>query len=787
LEAGIKQKTQENIANLRSSIDFLEDTTQIRINEYRLTAIDKEWTLNPNNQILFYGDVIQIDNIKIEHENQSILGSGIISKSSTDSLKIEVKQFDLDNVSPLFQQDYSGDVNGEIYLTGLTDQTLINGSFELNQLFIDEFMVGDILVRTDWSTEEQRLELFFDAFRDQEKFLTVNGFFYPFRRDDQLDFNAQFFDTQLNIIEPFTGGLFSEIQGTLLGEASLKGTFSKPVVKGSGQFNDTSLKVDYLNTVYEAFGRISFDERLIDFNDIKLEDSKGSIANLSGGIRHRNFGNFTMDLSADIQNFMVLNTPLEPNSLYYGTVNASGNISFTGPFSNLSIDAQAKTNRNTRLYIPLGGFSSTRQQDYVTFYSARDQIFGNEEVEETKEEDRRVAVTGLSMNFDLEVTEEAYCEIIYDIKSGDIIRGRGNGNISLQIGSDGEFNMYGDYEISEGAYNFTLYNVINKEFTVEPKSRISWYGDPYDGTVDIKAYYRQLASLAPLFPMEDSAIVNRPEIRRRYPSRVNLNLTGPLMKPDVAFDIEIRDYPDNIIVEGLGSYSLRANVNAFENRIATDEQELKRQVFSLIIIGRFSPQDAFMTGQGGVGNSVSELLSNQLSYWLTQVDENLEIDFDLAGMDQEAFNTFQMRLSYSFLDGRLRITRDGGFTNVQSQTDVYSIAGEWTVEYLLTTDGRFRAKVYNRNNFNAFDPALQNTTNAMAGFSVQYTEGFSNFKELLDSWRGKSRKENRSGFWTEEEENEAIEKEKESQKEEKEKNQSEEAISREEEEEENTD
>jgi len=101
-----------------------------------------------------------------------------------------------------------------------------------------------------------------------------------------------------------------------------------------------------------------------------------------------------------------------------------------------------------------------------------------------------------------------------------------------------------------------------------------------------------------------------------------------------------------------------------------DEQELKKQVFSLIMLRRFSPPDAFATGgNSSLYSSVSELLSNQLSYWLTQVDQNLEVNFDLGNFDQEAFNTFQLRLSYSFLNGRLRVTRDGAFNNQYNRSE----------------------------------------------------------------------------------------------------------------------
>ncbi|MEM7110118.1 MAG: translocation/assembly module TamB domain-containing protein, partial [Bacteroidota bacterium] len=238
---------------------------------------------------------------------------------------------------------------------------------------------------------------------------------------------------------------------------------------------------------------------------------------------------------------------------------------------------------------------------------------------------------------------------------------------------------------------------------------------------------------------------NSPEIRRNYPVQVLLDIDGRLLSPQVDFDIIASNLPRNIQVpvidEGTGTggtetVDLELAFAEFKNSI--DEQELKRQVFSLIILKKFSPLQSFNTG-GSISSSVSELLSNQLSYWVTQVDENLEIDIDLGALDADAYNTFQLRLSYTFLDGRLRVTRDGGFTNQQNRADINSIAGDWTVEYLLTPNGKFRAKMYNRTNYNPINPneEAQNTTTT--GFSLIHTQNFNEIKELFQRSRNQSK------------------------------------------------
>ena len=198
------------------------------------------------------------------------------------------------------------------------------------------------------------------------------------------------------------------------------------------------------------------------------------------------------------------------------------------------------------------------------------------------------------------------------------------------------------------------------------------------------------------------------------------------MTPEINFDIDITDYPTNVVIDGV---NFETTVAAFQSEIHANEQELKRQVFSLIILRKFAEQGSFSVGTS-FGNSVSEFVSNQLSYWITQLDENLEIDLDLGTLDQNAFNAFQYRLSYSFNEGRLRVTRAGNITN-EDANEVSNIIGDWTIEYLLTEDGELRARMYNRFNYNNLYGNTQRNTTATAGFSIQHTKSFDNLTELF--------------------------------------------------------
>jgi hypothetical protein len=228
--------------------------------------------------------------------------------------------------------------------------------------------------------------------------------------------------------------------------------------------------------------------------------------------------------------------------------------------------------------------------------------------------------------------------------------------------------------------------------------------------------------------------------------QVLLNLSGAMLSPDIAFDIIAKDLPPSININGT-NVRLGFEFDAFKAKL--DEQELNKQVFSLIILRRLSSLNDGITTSGSVANSVSELLSNQLSYWISQVDENLEIDVDLGALDQQAFNTFQLRLSYSFFNGRLRVTRDGTFVNQSNVTtptpntnsNTAALVGDWTVDYMLSADGKFKVRMYNRTNVNPIQTAINNQNTITTGFSLQHTQSFNVFTDLWRSARKRREKE----------------------------------------------
>jgi hypothetical protein len=734
----VDQDGNDNILRLKSELDFLRDSIRIRILPTQLRIFDENWAFNQENYTLMKGLEWNIHRLRVTKGNESAMIEGFVSEDPDRAVTLRIDSLHLDILNSLLQEKISGVVNGNVEAKDLYHNPFVQNKLTVKNLTVDDFLVGDVSGLNQWNRERKRFDLNLSLERNDKKTVEMEGFYDP-SLASPLAVNAKLQNTNIKIIEPFMRGIFSNMDGSLTGNYTITGTFLEPIIAGDGKIQSAQLTIDYLKTTYYVTGSLGFSPTQIIFKDFTLTDELKNKGTLEGFLAHRNYHEFRINLDARFKNFQLLNTSAKDNNLFYGQAFGSGNLNMLGPLRNLKISATARSEKGTRIFIPLNGSTdNTSKKDFITFVNFADTIKLKKDAQKIKNKDEP---TGITMDMNLDITPDAYAEIIFDIKSGDIIRGYGNGDLRLQIDTKGDFTMFGAYEFERGNYNFTLYDIINKEFSINKGSRITWFGDPYEALLAINASYKQLVSFGPTISSTDPTVINSIQMRRKYAAEVLLKLDGAMMSPQISFDILAKDLPNQVPMDQ-GKPAVALNQEFKQFRAKLDEQELKRQVFSLIMLRRFSPPDAFATGGGStLYSSVSELLSNQLSYWLTQVDQNLEVNFDLGNFDQEAFNTFQLRLSYSFLNGRLRVTRDGVFNNQYNRSEVANMLGDWTVDYLLTPDGKFKVKMYNRTNINQLTSSISSQTAITTGFSLMNTQSFNNWKDLLNAARNRRKRE----------------------------------------------
>lgn len=743
----LDQQGRDNYLRLEGLVEFKDSTALHFENKSTIKLLEKLWRFDPANRFAMKGREWHLQSFNLQTDEQSIGLNGDISMDPEKNLELAIANFDLALLNDLSERPLAGRVNATVTLADYYHTYSVQNRLQVADLKVNNFLIGNITGNNVWDADNKRFNLEFFIDRLDHRIVNCEGYYDPSGATSPLNIQARFIKANLRIFEPFLDDIFSKFEGTLSGLYTVTGKLSDPQLNGEGSVENGQMMVNYLKTVYQFTGVIGLSPTSIYFRNIQLHDIFKNTGTLTGSITHTNFQSMKIDLHAAFRDLQLLNTTSKDNSLFYGQGYATGDCTIKGPLSNLTIASTATTGKNTRIFIPIAGTATTEKKDFINFVDFSDSTYQQNLAQGLS---KKIDISGINMELNIDVTPDAYCEIIFDAKAGDIIRGRGNGKIKLQLDTKGEFNMFGPIEFTEGGYNFTLFDIINKEFQIQPGSRITWFGDPYQGQMEIKATYNQLASLAPVLAKQIVGTTNAADqsagtaqLRRKYPVQVLLKLDGPMLSPSINFDILAKDLPQNIIVNN-ETVQLAFEFQAFKSRL--DEQELKRQVFSLIILRRFSPEESFNTS-GSLVNSVSELFSNQLSYWMSQVDENLEIDVDLKTMDQEAFNTFQLRLSYTFFNGRLRITRDGTIGNQTTTTntnngrnDLSSVAGDWTLDYLLTPDGKFKVKMYSRTSVNPALSQLGNGNTITTGVSLLHTQSFNELRDLLKSNRDKNRK-----------------------------------------------
>jgi hypothetical protein len=716
----LDQDSTQSSARIKASAQFTAQNTKLTFKESLLKVLDREWEFDPANSITLTPGLITFSNVKIFNEDQFLSLEGLISENIEDKLNLTFNKVNIDLLNTLTTENFGGTANGLISISNIYDKPAIEGDIGVAKLSINDFLIGDLLAKAQLIGD--RFEINVGNTLQGNKTLTLDGSIGLVEQDIDIDVN--FDGASLVALEPFLSNYLSDLGGTITGDLKMLGTLTKPEIVGSTKVEAGKLRVNFLNTSYTMNGSLIFQPTEVNFRELIVQDLYGHEANFTGGIKHNGFQNIYLDIRSRLTNFQVLNTTDKDSDVFYGRAFVTGTLDVIGSTTNLDINARATSQPNTEIYIPLSSNNEQAQEEFIHIINVMDTV----RLKEIAEEINRLEIENVRMNFVLDITPDAYAEIIIDPRTGEGISGRGRGVLTMNIDTQGNFNLSGNYEITQGQYNFSLYNVVKKQFSVQPGGRITWYGDPYQGVMNLTAEYKENLSLQPLMANSPTANPENNTSSRRYPTRVIMKMSGELLSPEIEFGFNFDEFPNTT--------ENQTTIAAFQNRVANDDQEMNRQVFSVIMTRSFSPEGQF-SGATSISSSLGQLLSSQLNSFIGQIDQNLEVQIDLASLDQNTMENFQLSVAYTFLGGRLRVSRDGGFTDNRGNAAATSIIGDWQAEYQLSPDGVYRVRIFNRNNFNTLTSLSTSKNVTTYGVSLSQNVSFNSFSELFKKITGK--------------------------------------------------
>ena len=688
-----------------------KDSISLNFSPSKLKLFDEYWNLNPDNLLVFQKGIFSLLNFFIHNRNESLGIGGKVDTKRIKNLNIVSKNIALDKFNIFLEKPLEGTLNGSIQISEQNEKVNYHSQLLLTNFSYDSIYVGDIHTYTKKDSLTDKHLTYVDLVQSDQNIIVANGFSVFDNYQPQLDMKVSVNQLDLELFNTLFPNRFIELDGKISGNLTITENIFSPKVEGTLYLEKGQVKVDYLNTSYAFSGKIDLESSSIKFNDVILIDRREEEAIVSGSIVHDGFSDVLLNLTIQAKNFELLNTNLDANTLYYGSGYGSGTLEIQGSVDDIKVKGHLKTESDTRIYIPLtqSETENVEQKDFITFINLSDTI--HHEIKKIQES------LGMTFDCDIEVTPDAYCELIFS-ERGDIMRGRSKGNIKLFLNTEGILEIFGSLDVVEGKYNYVFSignaSVINKQFEVIPGSNIAWLGDPYGAILDLETTYLQRASFEDLVHPTQQI---ESDLDNTVPLYVILDLNGNMLSPQIGFDIRLQEESKNITDELLVQL----------NQIRNDEQELKRQALSLIFLRKFSPIESFTLGGGDAWKgSLSEVLSNQVSYLISQLDENLELEVEVNDLDSDAFRTLQLRLAYTFLDGRLKVVRGGGFGNQQEENIVNNIMGDWSIEYSVIKDGKIRAKVF-RNSAQRISNQIPNGDET--GMSLRFIHSFDRFKK----------------------------------------------------------
>jgi hypothetical protein len=678
------------------------------------TAIFKEipWLINSSqdgpNTITFDRDFkeVLVDNLMMSFADEEIRLNALVESSGNSSLDLEFKDVDISKVTPSIKNlKLDGNLNGSLNISKTQSIYLPKSSLTIDDFKVNDFNLGSFKSNIQGNQSLTNYDVSVSLKEDDNESLSVVGTFDVSGPNSSLALDISFSDFILNPLNPFGADVITNIRGGISGFASVSGRLEKPQIDGLLVLNNGGLAIPYLNVGYDFADAtvINLEKQSFIFDQAIISDvDYQSKAYLNGGISHNNFSNWSLDLNIDSDRLLVLNTIEQDESLYYGTALVDGDINISGPTDQLFIEANVGTSQGTIFKIPLNDSEILSESSYVNFLSP-DQKLAQSAVQAFEIDD----VKGLEMEFNMDINDNAEIEIIIDKQTGSSIIGRGNGSMLAQINTKGKFQMFGDFIVLSGIYNFSFGRIIQKKFKVVKDGTIAWDGSPLNADINIKALYDGIN-------VNPSTLLDNP-INQSIPTEVEVHLTGQLEKPDLNFDIR---FP-----------GINSTLNSELADRLRDKDRKEFQALSLLATGAFrseltlDSQDAFGLVSDGVTSILNELFADDDD----KVQLGIDLDLGKTTPNYETDSRVGVTVSTKISDNILINGKIGVPVGGVSET---TVAGDFDVEVLLNEDRTLSLKFFNKEN------SIQNFGEQIGytqGVGLSYNIEFDNLKEFLEA------------------------------------------------------
>ncbi|MDR1381539.1 MAG: translocation/assembly module TamB [Tannerella sp.] len=715
-------------AEIRASALFVRENdagklrTEITIPQAQIILKDSLWNIEPAS-VTLSGGHIHVDNFYVTKGGQYLHIDGLISDNPKDLLLVDLNDIEISHIFDVLNipsLQFGGRATGSVNASDLAGSMMLEGRLEVREFSFNQAVQGNLSLSSEWDGDRQGILLIGSIYHSDSVWTDVNGYIFPIGENRGLSLYFDANEINIAFLRKYMDSFADDISGRLFGNVHLYGSFSHIFLEGTPYVRDGKVKVSLLNTEYSFSDTVTVSESAIRTENTVLSDRNGNTGLLNFDFTHNSFRDMKYDLDIKVSNLLVYDVSEHDNPEIYGQVYASGAAVISGTEDFIRVGGNVRSDAGTSAGFNFAEKTAAESYDFISFVEKQEDSQPGAD-SGGRRDNGTGGGNGSSMDYQLDfmvnVTPDAKLELTVDPSSNDRIRGSGSGDIRIQYGSQNDVQMFGNYLISDGTYNFSLQQVIRKRFNIRDGGIVTFHGDPMTANLSISAIYSLTANIQDLdetFLLETA----NPSI----PVNCVLKLDGRLQNPAITFDLELPS----------SNSEMERQVKSF---IDTEDM-MTRQIIYLLVLNKFYTPDYSRNDYRSNEFSAvaSSALSAQLSSILGSLTDKVQIGTNIRSRQDGIKDTeVEMLLSSRLLNNRLLFNGNFGYKDNTIMTNAF--VGEFDLEYKLSRNRDISLKAYNHAN----DLYRYNTKSlTRQGVGVTFRRDFSS---LSDIFTGKRREE----------------------------------------------
>ena len=658
----------------------------VHIHPSDIVLNDSVWSIADAHIIYTAADqTLAVEHFGLSTTNQSIRANGMASKSVEDSIDVALENINVNyllsytNVAHALSVD--GAATGWATIYGLFSQPMFEAQVTMPEAGLNGVPLGRAVAEAHLDKENKTVVITGDVIDTTEYTIAhVDGLVKP---EGYWELDIACDSVNLAIVNFWTKGILSDLKGLGYGNLHIGGHRRETYITAGLYGKNAQLTVPMIGATFMFSDSVLMDSTAIRFPHITLYDMEGHKGTFDGALTHTQFEDFRYNMTATVDKMLALNLPYDPQSMFYGKVYGTGRVDIQGDQKECRIGVNAQTESRSKFYLSVNTASTAASTSFINFVepdtTSHSLLKLLQQPADKQAKAEKKSSTRVLLSLQVDVTPQA--EINLRMGGDDGLRGRGEGNLKLNYDDrTGDVQLLGTYTLQSGTFTFSLGNIVRRSFEIAEGSRVIWSGDPTSPSVDVTGKYHLTASLRDLYGSEIEQLATN---RTSVPVNCVLHMTDQLFNPIISFAIELPQSDESV------QSQVRSMIN-------TNEM-LMRQVIYLLVFNRFYTPD-YLQNTKNVGlNETYSLLSStitgQINAWLSKLTDvftmgfNIRTDGEGATASQEYEANFQLHPINQLLI-------NGNFGYRYNDLSNRPFFGDLDVEYMLTENGKLRAKAY---------------------------------------------------------------------------------------------